>query len=89
MKITNKSINIETEFRHIKVGETFRTDDNKTYMRICNVFSDYYDEYGWLIDTTIVCNAICLATGTTHKFYNSHKVTPVDCECIVTDKKEG
>jgi hypothetical protein len=89
MKITNKNTKVETTFGNIKVGETFRTANERLWMRVCNIYSNYYDEYGYLISTEIACNAIDLASGSALKFRNADKVTPVDCECIISDKKEA
>ena len=79
MKITNKSVNIETELRNIKVGDVFYYPRSQAvYMRTENVYDDY--------NGSIMINAVNLRLGSLCVFPLDYKVIAVDCECVITDK---
>lgn len=81
MKITNKSINIETEFRNIKVGEVFYYPfSGAVYMKTETIYEEDRD--------TVMVNAVNLRSGSLCAFNLSHHVISVDCECVISDRKE-
>lgn len=75
MKITNKSANIETEFRNIKVGEAFYYPwTDVIYMKT----EAFHEENG-----IVIANVVNLRSGNLCVFSEDVKVNTIECECII------
>lgn len=78
MKIIDKTTAPKTEFRNIDVGDVFYYENTcGVYMRTEIVF----DNCG-----NIMANAVNLHFGSLCSFLPEYKVTPLNCECIITNK---
>lgn len=83
--IDNRNKVSEKSFVGINVGEVFQAKDKQIYMRVCDIYSNFYDEYDYLIDTVLACNAVCLNTGKAQAFHAHDKVIPLKCQCVIEE----
>lgn len=78
MKIIDKTETPKTKFEYIDVGDVFYYEQTRgVYMKTETMFDNYRN---------IMANAVNLHFGSLCSFLPEYKVTPLNCECIITNK---
>lgn len=78
MKVIDKTTTPKTEFGNIDVGDVFYYENSSgVYMKTETLFDE---------DAFVMANAVNLRLGSMCTFLPEYKVTPLNCECIITNK---